>query len=52
MTSGSGCGYRGPHGKRPGSQHSVMHRSQPVATDAKQILNNTLHMQEALGVVG
>jgi hypothetical protein len=30
----------------------MMHRSQVVATDAKQILNNTLHMQEALGVVG
>jgi hypothetical protein len=29
-----------------------MRRSQVVATHAKQILDNTVHLQEALGVVG
>lgn len=52
MTSGSGCCYRGPHGKRSGSQHSMMHRSRVVATHAKQILNDALNVQEAPRVVG
>ena len=52
MTEGSGCCDRGPHGKRSGSQQSMMHRAQAVATHAKQILNEAVHLQEALGVVG
>ena len=52
MARESGRCDRSPHSERSGSQHSMMHRSQVVATDAKQILNNTVHMEEALGVVG
>ena len=29
----------------------MMHRSQPVSTHSKQILNDAVHMQKSLGVV-
>jgi hypothetical protein len=41
-----------PHSERAGSQHSMLPRSQVVATHAKQILHDTVNGQEALGVVG
>ena len=47
----SGCCHRGPHGESSCSQHSMMHRSQPVSTHSKQILNDAVNMQKALGVV-
>ena len=34
------------------SQHSMMNRLQPVSTQSKQILNDSVNMQETLSVVG
>ena len=49
---GSGCGHRIPHGEGSCSQHSMVNRPQPVSSEAKQILNDAVHMQETLSVVG
>ena len=48
---GSGGGHRTPHAERSCSQYSMVNRPQPVSPDSKQILNDTVHMQETLSVV-
>ena len=52
LSRGSGCRHRSPHGERSCPQHSMMNRPQPVSTDSKQILNDSVHMQEALRMIG
>ncbi len=46
------CCHRCPHGERSGSQHAVMDGPDPVPTHSKQILNDTVNMQESLRLVG
>ena len=48
----SGCCHRGPHCESSGSQQSMMDRPQPMTSHSKQILNNSVSMQEMLSVVG
>ena len=48
----SGCRHRGPHCERSCPQHSMMNRSQPVPTHAKQIVNDAVNVQETLRVGG
>ena len=48
---GSRCGHRVPHREGSGSEQPMMNRPQPVAPDAKQILDDAVDMQETLGVM-
>ncbi len=50
-SSGSGCGHGVPHGERSGSEQSMMSRPQQVQPDSKQILRDSVDMQETLSVV-
>ena len=52
LIRGSGCGHRSPHGERSRSQHPMMNRPEPVPTQAKQILNDAVDVQESLRVGG
>ena len=44
----AGAGHRIPFDERPCSKQTVMSRAQEVSADPKQILNGTVHRQEAL----
>ena len=48
----SGCCHRGSHCESSGSQQSMIDRPQPMTSHSKQILNNSVSMQEMLSVVG
>ena len=48
----SRCGHRIPNSERPGSKQSMMNRPQSVSPDSKQILHDSVDMQETLSVGG
>ena len=52
MIEMSGGCYRGPHGEQSCPQHSKMGRSRPVATHAKQRLDDAVNIQTSPGVPG
>jgi hypothetical protein len=44
----SGCGHRVPHTESSSSKQSMMNRPQPLSPDSKQILHDSVNMQETL----
>ena len=50
LIRGSGRGHLGPHGEGSCSQHPMMNRPEQVPPHSKQILNDTVNVQEPLGV--